>query len=312
MSRSRQDDIKNAGLKSRNALAWLRDNQLPAEPICYTIAYEYLYTDNNQLKKQVDEIDLSADNYREKLNEVFENSILSSKNQQLSIFGDHDDQYVCEILSLLVKNYDHNEDISDAVDKIKTIIGQNKNQADEDESLDVEHPLDNYLKVRDNTSQDKLTNCLDFSGLKHTVAEASIHDELFPMSILRVNIDRFKLINDVNGTFMGDNVLKHLVKLFISTTKGSDLVSRYEDDEFIVVLPKTPLKQGLMVADNLRKKVMGISLKKKGNTNVVKLTVSIGVAQYERKLNFEDVLIKTKKSLNRSKDLGRNSINSED
>ncbi|WP_444998225.1 GGDEF domain-containing protein [Aliikangiella sp. IMCC44359] len=309
MSKTRLEDIKNAGIKSRNAMAWLRDHQLPAEPICYTIAYEYLFTDSNSLKAEIDKLDLTSEDYRKKLDDVFKNSIMSKQNQKLGMFGDHDDKYVCEILNLLINNYDNKKDISSAVNQLKDMMNIVNSKQDSD--FDNEHPEENYLVIRDKSSIDELTSALDLNGLKRTLAEAAQVDELFPMSVIRIDIDKFKHINDTNGSFMGDNVLKHLAKLFKRSTKGGDIVSRLEEDEFIIVLPKTPLKNGIVVAENLRKKVMALSLKKKGNTNVVKLTVSAGVSQYNKDSDFEEILQKCKIALNRSKDLGRNSVNSD-
>lgn len=308
MSGGRLQDIKAAGMKSRAAMAWLRDHQLPAEPLCYSIAYEYLHTDDADLKQKVDSLDLDADNYREQLNDVFQNHILAKRYKQLSMQTNKTDEYVNELLNLLCKSFDNQEDLSGHVDKIKDTIGYQSESNHEDEhSLEASH--DDYINIKEESSKDDLTQALDKDGLLCTMQAVIKHKENYPMSVVRIDIDKFALFNETNGKIMGDAVLKHISKIITNFVKGSDIVSRIENDEFILVLPKTANDSALKVAEELRKKVAGLSLKKKTSQTAAKVTVSMGMSEITPGVSFVDALEKAKTALNRSIDLGRNCVN---
>ena len=335
MPNQRQQDIKEAGLKSRTAMAWLRDNQLPAEPICYTIAYEYLFTDNANLKQSIDSCDLSQDNYREKLEEIYQNEIIGRHYSNLSMSGENISKYVSDALSLLVHSQENIEDIENTVNQVKSQLNQinsdkpiSPEQINEqaehitectkamtkqihDAAEDLHQIQENYVRKKEVATKDELTQILDPAGLITTLKEAFQHKENLPMSVVRIDIDQFKLFNDTNGKIMGDAVLKHLAKAFTNHLKGTDIVSRQEEDEYTIVLPATNLKDGVKVAEQLRKKVAAISLKKKGSLTPVKVSISVGVAEFSGKGSFDMVFDKAKKALLRSKDLGRNCVNCE-
>ena len=298
-------------MKSRVAMAWLRDHQLPAEPLCYTIAYEYLHTDDAELKKKVDALDLSQDNYREKLDQVFKEHILAKRYQQLSMQTGHTSEYVNELLKMLVGKFDNQQDITGEVDKLKELIDSDMYSAQTSEEVEISSDQDSYLKTKEETSKDDLTGLLDKNGLFKTLQDAIVHKENHPMTVIHMDIDKFAHFNDVNGKIMGDAVLKHLGKLSANFLKGSDIISRLQDDKYILVLPKTGIDSGIKIADELRKKVAGVSLKKKASMTAAKVTVSMGVSELTPSISIAEVLDKAKKALDRSIDLGRNCVNKE-
>ena len=334
MPEQRQKDIKDAGMKSRSAMAWLRDNSLPAEPICYTLAYEYLFTDNKSLKSAIDNTDLTKEDYREKLEAIYQENIIAKHYSQLSMRSENSEEYVSKALSLLLNSKKEMDDINQSVSKVKTELENLEKSSDKENLLnqqakdlancansaskclaettvELENLKDKYIEHKEIASKDELTQILDNQGMFTTLREALPHSENYPMSIVRIDIDQFKLFNNANGKIMGDAVLKHLAKAFSSQLKGSDIVSRYAEDEFTIVLPRTPMKHGVAIADTLRKKVAAISLKKKGSLTPVNVTISAGVSEFSGKGSFDSAFEKAKKALLRSKDLGRNCVNCE-
>ena len=91
--------------------------------------------------------------------------------------------------------------------------------------------------------------------------------------------------------------------------KGSDIISRIVDDKFCIALPKASVEHGVKVADEIRKKVGGVSLKKKASLTAVKVTVSLGVTELKAGVSIATAMDKAKVALNRSIDLGRNCVN---
>lgn len=335
MPNQRQQDIKEAGLKSRTAMAWLRDNQLPAEPICYTIAYEYLFTDNVELKQAIDSCDLSQEDYREKLEQIYQDNIIASHYSNLTMSGDNINKYVSDVLSLLVQSQANIGDIEKSVDQVRNQLDKIANDPSKstdklnqqakkisectkavtqqlnEVTEDLHQVQESYVRKKEIASKDELTQALDPAGLITTLKEAFQFKENLPMAVVRIDIDQFKLFNDTNGKIMGDAVLKHLAKAFTNHLKGTDIVCRQEEDEFTVILPATTLNNGVKVAEALRKKVAAISLKKKGSLTPVKVSISAGVSEFNGKGSFDMVFDKAKKALLRSKDLGRNCVNCE-
>jgi len=308
MSEKRQLAIKQAGLKSRKAMVWLRDHKMPADPICYTIAYEYLHSESPKLNQRIDSLNIEDDDYLSKIKKIYQDCIISEEFKELSMSGDVGNQYVSEVLSLLLDSADMIKDNTAILESVELEISNNQNKAPEHEIVLTKQ---DYSSIAENASRDALTSALDFDGLKQSVVAAIQDPENFPISILRINLDLFRQFNDTNGKFMGDAVLKNLVKTLQNNLKGNDLTSRYDSDEFIVALPKTDVRDAVKVADNLRLKLASLTLKKKNSSIALKFTVSIGVAEMTKSEAFESVLEKCKKALLRSKDLGRNCVNQE-
>ena len=324
MPDQRQQAIKQAGLKSRRAMVWLRDHRLPADPICYTIAYEYLHSERPRLKQQVDSLDIDDADYMNKIRSVYQDCIIKEDFQKLAMSGDIGNQYVSEILSLLLKSQEKIKDATGILDAVHMEIGSSvktesanikpaeNNGESPDSPIEPAGNKDDYVAVAEKSSKDELTAALDFDGLKQSLVAAIKYPENFPISILRINLDHFKQFNDTNGKFMGDAVLKNVVKTLLNLLKGSDLPCRFESDEFIVLLPKTRIKNAVPVADKLRNKISTLVLKKKNSSVALKFTVSIGVAEMKTADAFNSTLAKCKKALVRSKELGRNCVNRED
>lgn len=129
-----------------------------------------------------------------------------------------------------------------------------------------------------------------------------------PLSLLMVDIDRFKAVNDTLGHPCGDEVLRKVAEILGATVRNSDTAARYGGEEFVVVLPETELEGAAALAEKLRDQVEKTPILYKGQT--VKVTISIGVStQYSHPLNSEKDLIKAADdNMYRAKDAGRNRV----
>ena len=302
MTDTRLEDIKAAGLKSRAAMMWLRDHQLPSEPICYTIAYEYLHTQNQALKEDVDKLDMSAESIKEELDGVFKNHIASKHYEELALQSKRTNQYVNELLKLLIKNFNNNESLLEVVDGAKKYLAENG------EEFEFTEP-ESYLTTKETATKDELTELLDEPGFISTLKAAFAAEENHPFAVIFMDIDKFGLFNETNGKVMGDAMLKHIAKLLTNFLKGGDIISRFYDDKYCIALPKASVEQGVKVADEIRKKIAAVSLKKKTGLTVAKVTVSMGVSELDSKRTVEQVIEKSQAALKRSIDLGRNCVN---
>lgn len=111
-----------------------------------------------------------------------------------------------------------------------------------------------------------------------------------PVSILFVDLDRFKDINDSRGHLVGDRVLVRVAEIMQSCTRPTDGVFRYGGDEFIIVLPDTHLEDATLVAETLTKNLRDCSMMELALSRGFQ-TASVGVASTEESLKDAKSLI---------------------
>lgn len=130
-----------------------------------------------------------------------------------------------------------------------------------------------------------------------------------PLSLLMIDIDHFKAFNDTYGHTTGDQVLRLVALSLKQNIKGQDTAARYGGEEFAIVLPNTALKQGLAVADHVRRAVMAKELKKRSTGEVIgRITISIGVATLQPGDTPETLIERADDCLYAAKRGGRNRV----
>lgn len=126
-----------------------------------------------------------------------------------------------------------------------------------------------------------------------------------PFSLLLIDIDHFKKINDLHGHPAGDAVIKTVARVLTKTIRKVDTVARYGGEEFIVLLVKSNSKLALQMAERIRKAVEAASIEWQGKR--IEATVSVGIAaQPEDALKREDLIAFADRALYASKQSGRN------
>jgi diguanylate cyclase (GGDEF)-like protein len=127
------------------------------------------------------------------------------------------------------------------------------------------------------------------------------------LSVIMMDIDHFKLINDRFGHAVGDYVLSKLAKILRGEVREVDVVGRYGGEEFTVILPETRLSTALDVAERLRRKIN--STFQTGEPNSPQITVSIGVAEKSPDLeNFSSLVELADRAMYAAKSAGRDRV----
>lgn len=137
-----------------------------------------------------------------------------------------------------------------------------------------------------------------------------------PLSMLLLDIDHFKKVNDTYGHYVGDLVLKRLGKLIKNVVRQTDIVARYGGEEISIILPHTRIKTAGELAERLRREVEKttmVSADEHEGNEAVSITVSIGGAGLTKGISESHVLIKkTDEALYKAKQAGRNRVVIED
>jgi diguanylate cyclase (GGDEF)-like protein len=166
-----------------------------------------------------------------------------------------------------------------------------------------------FREVRENSIKDPLTGCF-LRAHSLDVIDAELRRarrNQMPVSLIMFDLDRFKDVNDRYGHLCGDAVLAAVGKRMKEVLRGSDLKCRYGGEEFLVLLPETPLHGARRVADTLRREIADRPIPWAGEGLTV--TASFGLAQtMPGEVNVQAVIGRADQALYRAKDDGRNCV----
>lgn len=133
-----------------------------------------------------------------------------------------------------------------------------------------------------------------------------------PFSVILLDIDLFKRINDTHGHTVGDGVLEFIGSMLKGMVKGRDVPARFGGEEFAILLPLTSLEGACVLAENIRKEISSKNLKvKNSQERIGVVTVSLGVAQAAPEDTPETLVERADRALYRAKVCGRNQVKSE-
>ncbi|QCU90793.1 GGDEF domain-containing protein [Thiomicrorhabdus sediminis] len=195
--------------------------------------------------------------------------------------------------------------INNILSETNDLHAQLLQSADEIQQLknDLEH-AQNIAKTDDLT---KIPNRRGFNEIILQIAKVA-QSEQSSFALILLDIDYFKKINDEFGHLIGDSVLRFLAQQLDSETKGKDRIARFGGEEFVVLLPNTSYTDAYNVANYLRKKIEGNTLKVKTHDKPLKLTISAGVATYQLGENVDKLIERADKALYQAKNTGRNKV----
>ena len=161
------------------------------------------------------------------------------------------------------------------------------------------------LETKSNT--DGLTGLCNYRHIHERIAaeierheKNDIHIRMF--SIIILDIDRFKSVNDLCGHQKGDRILVEVAEKIMSVIRDIDIAGRYGGEEFLVLLPETDLEKASSVAERIRMEIENMEA-----TDCPKITISLGVAQYAGD-TVTEVIRRADEKLYLAKGKGRNRV----
>ncbi len=206
----------------------------------------------------------------------------------------------------------HRENISRALDRkislmtaISDYLGSYKEALKDHKIVEI----NSYERAIEESTRDHLTGLFNKAYFQSTLAQhlSLANRNNTELSILFLDIDNFKEINDTFGHNSGDAILKTIARIIHQKLRTSDILARFGGDEFVVLMPNTYKTNALVLSERLRKAISKKSIKIK-DTNC-KITISGGVAGFpvdaQKAQNLLDL---ADSALYRAKGAGKNSI----
>ncbi len=155
--------------------------------------------------------------------------------------------------------------------------------------------LNKYLKTEKIAMTDKLTEVLNRTGCEKYIKKLKNY------TLMIIDIDYFKRINDTFGHDVGDEILSKLGEIIKNNLRKNDIVCRWGGEEFVVILPNENLKNSVLIAEKIKN-----AIKEYEFSNNIHISVSIGISIFEK--NFSKTFKKADEKLYEAKNSGRDRI----
>ena len=158
-------------------------------------------------------------------------------------------------------------------------------------------------ELKEMATHDGLTDILNRKAIEQNLTEEADRSIRHgsPFSIIMFDIDYFKKVNDSYGHNAGDEVLKRVSACVANLIRTTDKVGRWGGEEFLVLVPETPLEEAMILAERIRKAVEATRY-----AIAAPVTVSLGVAQFEANESGEGFVKRADTALYQAKEGGRN------
>ena len=186
---------------------------------------------------------------------------------------------------VLVLEFSESHEIVDADIKLFGMIGLNLGAA--------LNRLNMYEAMKENATTDALTHLFNSRSLHERLTEEVARARRYQsaLTILFLDLDKFKAVNDTYGHLMGDFVLRDTARIIKENVRTGDIVGRYGGEEFVVILINAVADDVIKTAERIRDRIAEYQFEMDGQ--VVHVKISIGVAQFPRDGDTEDTLIQS-------------------
>lgn len=336
------EEKNKAGEYLRLALNYIAKNNLPADPVNYTVWYEYVSGKNIKLKKAIDYFFETAkplnkirvqglyQKYVADGDRIIIGKLLTKISLMLKEITGHVSETEGDIagsgeklesLSEQITQAKDYKDIKDIVDRMivetRRLIKsgkrlQNRMKVSSEDLKQLNQELE---KSQKEAQTDTLTSLINRRGLEKRFEleriRAKQNDTAF--SIIMIDIDHFKQVNDKFGHLVGDSLIRGLAALLKSHLRRNDIASRYGGEEFLILLPETDISGASSVGQKIKKSLnqKEWKLKETGET-MGKISVSMGIAQYRLNEPEKNLIKRADDALYLAKERGRDQILTQD
>ncbi|HWS02297.1 MAG TPA: GGDEF domain-containing protein [Gammaproteobacteria bacterium] len=322
----------------RLALPLMSRNGIPANPKHYTVWYDFVSGRNQPLKESVDRVltktrSISAAFSDELYDQFFRNneekiadqmrtevrSLVASVLQQLATSGGQANHY-SEVLEDYNARMSKDLSTGEFRSLVNEFMGETNQMLSSNRQLEKQlektnHELDELRhqleEARYEASTDALTGLANRKAFDSALLEQTqiARETGSECCLIMADIDHFKHFNDNHGHLIGDKLLRFVSNILKDSLKGQDLVARFGGEEFAILLPNTPLRGALAVAESLRARVQSQRLRRTDTQQPIGgVTLSLGIAAFKPSDAPESLIARADAALYQSKHLGRNRV----
>lgn len=335
-----QSELKESVRYLRLTLPKMRSLGIPFTPKNYAVWYEYISGKTPQLNKAIDNLIETNAIFDNEANEDLFNNYVKEQilSQVIGGIRNETENILIRLLSELRIMQEGTDQFSNSLtesantlesdvhaDVLSQLIGNLLSEIDEvkNNNSSMENTLKSMTdevvglrvemgKIHSASMSDSLTGIMNRGAFDTAITELieTSADGQTTFSLLFLDIDHFKKFNDTYGHISGDRVLQYVAAATKRGIKGKDMVARYGGEEFAVLLPDTPYKGAMAVAQSLCDRI-GSKTLTKGETNkqtLGKITVSVGVSQFIPEDSQSSLVGRADKALYMAKDGGRNQV----
>ena len=307
-------------------------------PISYTVWYEYAKGRHEALSRSIDE-ELKRQQrlsvaqtyflYTKHLVEPAEQALMSARSGLLDLVDQvkkavHDVDLDASDFDAKLSNFQRGLATATTVDdmggQVQTMLAETKRVSEgigklsvqlDQSKAEVRRLTDELHRVREDAQIDALSGLLNRRGfdreLQRMAPKAGALDGA--LSVIMLDIDHFKKINDTYGHPLGDVVISVVGRLLHECVGQTGIAARYGGEEFAVLLPEQPLEEAQKLAEVIRASVEnGQIRRRKGDAPIGGVTISAGVAAWRRSEDVSSVIERADRALYVSKRAGRNRV----
>jgi len=165
-----------------------------------------------------------------------------------------------------------------------------------------------YEEVQKRALTDGMTNLLNHRAFYDVLDKEVNRTQRYGnnLSLLMIDLDSLKQINDHHGHRAGDAVLLHVAEQIVACIRDTDVAARYGGDEFAIILPNTSLSDAMHVAERMVKNISRKPVHTDGRE--LNVSVSVGLGQYHQDQSIEDFMNETDAAMFNAKTAGKNRV----
>lgn len=309
---------------------------IPPTPENYAVLYTHVSGGNPELSAEIDRLMADGTKFTvEVCDMLYQRHLLTSRMRDLELVRSTLDRMLQDVSRSLVgagtdaQNYSASLDNAvvgltkqDDASRLSTLLAAlieetrgmkattAKMQADfEHKTREIEVLQEQLKQERERALTDPLTGLANRIAVLEELDRLAGEDDGQPASLIMIDIDHFKAVNDSHGHLIGDRVIRFVAQTITRNVKGRDTAGRYGGEEFVVLLPATDIRGAQAVAETIRHAIAQARLvRTETKLPLGQITVSAGVANRRRDEDITDWLNRADQALYRAKNKGRNRV----